>query len=135
MKPSKYILKTGIHGVGASLSAILLNGNNSGTKIDSAFFKDKNLMAVVFGIGLLNSIIVDNIHGMIKPEVNRNSKSGKFVDMESSLLSLGISVATMNAFLYFLNPNYYRQLGMVKASLIGAGSEIISEGIINVLEL
>ena len=85
---------------------------------------------VNFLVGVASSLISDGVHSFVKKDVHISRKAQ---DEASLLLSSVLSGFLFNAGLYVTNTNLPGDFGMVSGFAVGAGSDIASSFVVDVL--
>ncbi len=81
------------------------------------------LWAAFFGIGVINSVMSDVFHSVVKSEVNVENK---FQDDISMVISVSYSALMYPALAYLASPALFREIGGFKLALVGGASELSS---------
>lgn len=81
------------------------------------------LPVAFFALGVMNSVMSDLAHTLIKEEIPAVAKFEDEASLAFSALYAGLMAP---ALAYVASPNLFRQVGPLKLAMIGAGSEVVS---------
>ena len=127
-RDSSWIPKSVAQGALSAIGGYCLLGN---AKFDLPYFETNAPAYLInFAIGVAGSLISDGVHSFVKKDVHVSRKAQ---DEASLLLSSVLSGFLFNGGLYITNAKLPADFGMVSAFAVGAGSEIASSFVVDML--
>ena len=124
-----YVPKAVLNGGVTALASASLLGRNVRLRLPY-FGTNVNASLATFVIGASASLVTDAIHSSVVPHVHLSKKHR---DQAILLLNAGIAGAMLPLGMWALNSSFPRDFGIMRAALVGGGSEIVSAVSVGVL--